>query len=237
MRPRARPAATGSGRRTPTVRGPRRMWTRRPPARPARLVTWMRAPRGSSEIELNWDAPRDDGGSAITGYRIEASADGGARWSTLDRNTGRTATSYRHTGLAGGTTHHYRVAAINAIGAGDFSDEDSATTDPRVPDAPRGLSARATGDVRHRVDLDCAPLRRRKPGHRLPDRMVAYRKQPLDGGRQGFQDHRLHAQRPQHRARTRHYRVRGDQTGRAQAPGRASPAQPPMSRFRARPRA
>ena len=93
--------------------------------------------RSSSEIELNWDAPLDDGGSAITGYRIEASADRGARWSTLDRNTGRTATSYRHTGLAGGTTHHYRVAAINAIGAGDFSDEDSATTDPGVPDAPR----------------------------------------------------------------------------------------------------
>ena len=101
--------------------------------------------RSSSEIELNWDAPLDDGGSAITGYRIEASADGGTRWSTLERNTGRTATSYRHIGLAGGTTHHYRVAAINAIGVGDFSDEDSATTDPRVPDAPRELSARATG--------------------------------------------------------------------------------------------
>ncbi|MDE2804222.1 MAG: fibronectin type III domain-containing protein [Gemmatimonadota bacterium] len=101
--------------------------------------------RSSSEIELNWDAPLDDGGSAITGYRIEASPGGRARWSTVERNTGRTATSYRHTGLTGGTTHHYRVAAINAIGAGDFSDEDSATTDPRAPDAPRGLSARATG--------------------------------------------------------------------------------------------
>ena len=100
---------------------------------------------GSSVIELNWDPPLSDGGSAITGYRIEASAAGGVRWSTLERNTRSTATRYRHTGLAGGTTHHYRVSAINAIGAGDFSDEDSATTDPGVPNAPGGLSARARG--------------------------------------------------------------------------------------------
>ena len=72
-------------------------------------------------------------------------ADGGARWSTLDRNTGRTATSYRHTGLPGGTAHHYRVAAINAIGAGGLLRRRQRDDGPGRPGRARGLSARAQG--------------------------------------------------------------------------------------------
>ena len=61
----------------------------------------------------------------------------------------------------------------------------------------QALVRHGQGHIHHRAGLDCALLGRRKPGHRVPDRVVAYRKQPLDGGRHGFQDHRLHAQRSQ----------------------------------------
>ena len=38
-------------------------------------------------------------------------------------------TTYEHTGLAGGTTHHYRVSAINSVGTSTPSNVASATTD------------------------------------------------------------------------------------------------------------
>ena len=103
-------------------------------------------------IELDWDAPRDDGGRDITGYLIEVSTNGGATWSSLVRDTESTATRYRHTGLTARTTRHYRVSAINFNGAGDPSNVDSATTQERVPNAPRRLTARARG--RSTIDLD-----------------------------------------------------------------------------------
>ena len=89
---------------------------------------------GQSEIDLNWDAPDDDGGTNITGYRIEVSPDGaGASWADLvahttpDRNVIRT--SYSHKGLDAATTRHYRVSAINAVGTSDPSNSDHATTE------------------------------------------------------------------------------------------------------------
>ena len=89
---------------------------------------------GQSEIDLNWDAPADDGRTNITGYRIEVSPDGAsASWADLvahttpDRNVIRT--SYSHKGLDAATTRHYRVSAINAVGTSDPSNTDHATTE------------------------------------------------------------------------------------------------------------
>src|SRR2546422_191039 len=69
----------------------------------------------SSQINLSWTAP-NNGGSAITGYKIERSSDGGTTWSTLVANTGITGTTYSDTGLAHTTTYTYRVSAINSVG-------------------------------------------------------------------------------------------------------------------------
>ena len=98
-----------------------------------------RRPSGTSRIDLSWQAPSDDGGTRITGYRIEVSADGGRSWEDLVANTRTTATVYAHTGLEPASTRHYRVSAINRIGVGNASRVAGSTTDATVPDAPTGL--------------------------------------------------------------------------------------------------
>ena len=100
---------------------------------------------GTTAINLSWSAPGSTGGSAITGYKIEVSSDGGSSWSDLVANTSNTTTTYAHTGLTAGTTRHYRVSAINANGAGTASNVANATTDATAPGAPTGLTATASG--------------------------------------------------------------------------------------------
>ena len=106
---------------------------------------------GTSEIDLAWRAPTDDGGARVTGYFVEVSDDGGATWRDLVSNTRNTRTTYSHTGLEPATTRHYRVSAINRIGVGEASRVESATTDATVPDAPTGLVATSTTSTQ--IDL------------------------------------------------------------------------------------
>ena len=103
---------------------------------------------GTTRINLSWTAPASDGGSRITGYRIEESPDGNSSWTTLEADTISTRTTYPHTGLSGGTTRHYRVSAINSNGAGAPSNVDGATTGTTVPGAPTVLTATASGTTR-----------------------------------------------------------------------------------------
>ena len=112
-------------------------------------------PVGRTRIDLDWETPAFNGGSAITGYRIEVSEDAGANWSRLEENTRSTRTRYADTGLSAGTTRHYRVSAINAVGVGEASNEHQATTAPNRPGPPRGLTAEATGMTS--IDLSWSP--------------------------------------------------------------------------------
>ncbi|MDE0356362.1 MAG: fibronectin type III domain-containing protein [Gammaproteobacteria bacterium] len=106
---------------------------------------------GTSRIELSWREPTSNGGSRITGYRIEVSEDGGTRWDDLVANTRNTRTTYAHTGLEPATRRHYRVSAINREGVGRASRAASAITDATVPDAPTGLTATAVSPTQ--IDL------------------------------------------------------------------------------------
>ena len=90
------------------------------------------APNGQTQIDLSWTAPSSDGGSEITGYRIEVSTNG-SDWSDLVADTDTTATNnYSHTGLTAGSTRHYRVSAINSSGTGSASNVADATTDTQA---------------------------------------------------------------------------------------------------------
>ncbi len=106
---------------------------------------------GQTAINLSWSAPSNDGGSAITGYRIEVSPNGSTSWTNLVGNTNSTTTTYTHRNLTAGTTRHYRIRAINTAGPSDPSNIASATTDnttqATAPDAPTGLRATASGQT------------------------------------------------------------------------------------------
>ena len=83
---------------------------------------------GDNRINLTWDAPSSNGGSVITGYKIEVSNNGRTNWTTRVANTGSSNRTHSHTGLSAGDIRHYRVSAINASGTGPHSNVDSATT-------------------------------------------------------------------------------------------------------------
>jgi len=80
----------------------------------------------SSQINLSWTA--SNGGSEITGYKIERSNNAGTTWSTVQSNTGSAGITYGDTGLSSGTTYTYRVSAINSAGTSSPSNTASATT-------------------------------------------------------------------------------------------------------------
>lgn len=82
----------------------------------------------SSQINLSWAMPQNDGGSPITRYQIERSTNNGSTWSTIMPNTGSTGTTYSDTGLSPNTTYTYRVSAINSVGISPPSNTASATT-------------------------------------------------------------------------------------------------------------
>ena len=136
---------------------------------------------GTTAINLSWSAPASTGGSAITGYKIDVLAQRHLRWTDQVANTNSTATTYAHTGLAGGTTRHYRVSAINTNGAGTASNVDSATTGTTVPGAPTGLTATASGTTGDQPLLERPGEHRRLRHHRLQDR-------GLPNGRSGWTD-------------------------------------------------
>ena len=112
--------------------------------------TNLAASPGDGQLDLSWSPPTDDGGSAITGYLIEVSKDGGRSWRAL-ANTESTVTTFEHTGLDPQTTRHYRVYAINSIGTGPPSNVASTTTVATPPGAPGRLVAEAVDSSR--IDL------------------------------------------------------------------------------------
>lgn len=68
-------------------------------------------------VDLNWDAPVDNGGTAITGYRIEITNNDTDDVQTYNVNANTT--SYKVVSLDRFTNYTVRVSAINAKGASD----------------------------------------------------------------------------------------------------------------------
>ncbi len=102
------------------------------PTAPLNLATTLVTPSNPA-VQLDWDAVSSDGGSAVSGYRIQSSTDN-ITWTTLVANTGSTSRTYTTSELVFGTTYYFRVAAINAVAlsagsdySGPYSETASAT--------------------------------------------------------------------------------------------------------------
>jgi len=72
------------------------------------------------QIHLSWAPPGDNGGAAVTGYRIERRMEGG-EWAVLVSDTGTTFTSHVAIGLDSALSYEFQVSAWNAAGMGTMS--------------------------------------------------------------------------------------------------------------------
>ena len=95
-------------------------------------------------IRLDWTAPADNS-YAITGYKIEQSADN-ITWTVIVADTQSTAVVHTVSSLTTLTDYYHRVSAINALGTGTVSSSVQTTT-MGVPDAPTNLTGTATVNI------------------------------------------------------------------------------------------
>ena len=89
------------------------------------------ATRGDRSATVSWTAPTNDGGSAITGYTVNALLDGAL---VADRTCTTTSTTCSVTNLANGRSYTFVVVATNAIGT-------SSPSSPTQLIAPRVATA------------------------------------------------------------------------------------------------
>lgn len=108
------------------------------PAAPAGLAA-VPGP-GAGQITLTWVAPGDDGGLAVSGYRVYRGPPGGVAEPVADLGSVRTWTD---SGLVGTDPRSYQVSARNGVGEGARS-EPAVASPPQPPSAPRGLAAEPT---------------------------------------------------------------------------------------------
>ncbi|EYC10062.1 hypothetical protein Y032_0057g2745 [Ancylostoma ceylanicum] len=92
------------------------------------------APSGSLQVtlvdaacKLSWNAPADDGNSAIVGYVVERYDDKSKKWVFLARTT---TTSFTTDKQRYGSYHRFRVAAENGIGIGPYIESEKVKIRP-----------------------------------------------------------------------------------------------------------
>ena len=82
---------------------------------------------GRTSAELTWAAPAHDGGTPVTGYRIDEKV-GDQPWQMAVADTGSESTTVTVNGLATSEATQFRVSAINAIGASEVSGASAGVT-------------------------------------------------------------------------------------------------------------
>ena len=103
---------------------------------------------GNGLLPITWTPPLSDGGSAITGYKIQWKS-GSQSFGDPSREhttTGASVTAHFITGLTNGTEYTVRVIAVNAVGDGPPSDEWTRTP-VGPPDAPPNVQASGNAEL------------------------------------------------------------------------------------------
>jgi hypothetical protein len=89
---------------------------------------------GNGSVGLAWTPPASDGGSPVTTYEVWRGESAGGE--TLLTTVGNV-TSFTDTTVTNGTPYYYQVAAVNAVGSGPRSNEQSATPQAAPPTVTR----------------------------------------------------------------------------------------------------
>lgn len=101
----------------------------------------------STQLQVEWAAVSNTGGSAITSYHLQQETSvGSGTWNDLQGENGdeSTLTSFTVTGLTQGTNYSFRVRAVNQHGEGAYSAE-TTLVPVDVPEAPSAPTVTATG--------------------------------------------------------------------------------------------
>jgi titin len=104
--------------------------------------TALSATAGNAQVSLTWTAPASNGGAAITQYNVQyrpaySLENNFTQVTSADVNV----TSLTVTGLTNGVALVFRVAAVNAIGVGEYSPLSSGVTPAGAPLAPISVGA------------------------------------------------------------------------------------------------
>ncbi len=86
-------------------------------------------------MTLNWEPPKSDGGSRVTGYQIEKKESMSTRWIRVTTDT-VSDTTFRVTRLNEGADYEFRVSAVNKAGVGP----PSGSSEKRKAKAPYGMN-------------------------------------------------------------------------------------------------
>jgi hypothetical protein len=109
---------------------------------------------GDKRVTLTWTTPSSNGGAAITDYLIQYQEIAGS-WVSFPHSP-TTGNSIVVTGLTGEVPYNFRVAAINSVGAGAFSNIFGPVIPTDVPGQPTGLvaSIESTDETNGIIKLD-----------------------------------------------------------------------------------
>ena len=87
-------------------------------------------------VTVSWTEPGSNGGSAVTGYTLQRAymmaGDTMSEWMDVELANMGMDMMYMDTGLMPDTTYHYRVAAMNSVGMGEYSDGMAMAMTPAV---------------------------------------------------------------------------------------------------------
>ena len=117
-------------------------------------------------VTLVWDPPPDDGGTPVTGYEYRAlgpCASGADAICDIVAPSRVRGTTRRISGLNREGMYQFEVRALNAVGAGDWSQSIQKTVGPqtaaggRVVLSPSRLAVSEGGEATYRVKLSRAP--------------------------------------------------------------------------------
>ena len=94
---------------------------------------------GHAKVMLEWTAPSDNGGAAVTEYWVQWKS--GSQEFSTSRQARTQYTAHTVTGLTDDTAYTFRVQAVNAVGKGAWSGTVTGTPTAQVPDAPPNFKA------------------------------------------------------------------------------------------------